>query len=158
MFFSIPLKHDIDHYCNKIDEHIREDFETKIPDYGADAFNPIGFHFKRKDNKVRGFYRSKYVKFTGGAGAFLSPSTHMHFIGKMTEDETGEKKLRVFVYPQLTQAFMLVISIIFVILFSRNIAETYLYVILFASLFLYSLVETVRLTSLINKEFKKFFN
>lgn len=157
MLFNIPLSKDTDHYYHKIDEHIREDFETKIPDYGADAFNPIGFHFKRKNNNIRGMYRSKYVKYSGGVGSFLSPSTHMHFIGKMYKDNKGENRLRVLLYPQLTQAFMLVVSLVFIILFSRNIAETYLYVVMFSVLFLYSFIETVRLVSLIKKEFKKFF-
>ena len=62
MFINIPLSHSVDYYCEKIDTHIKEDFETKIPDYGAEAFNPIGFHFKRRNNRISGIYRSKNAK------------------------------------------------------------------------------------------------
>ena len=88
MFFNVPLSKSFDHYCNKIDEHIKEDFETKIPDYGAEAFNPIGFHFKRRDTSVSGIYRSKNAKNSGNA--FISQSTHMHFFARMHTDKNGE--------------------------------------------------------------------
>ena len=155
MLFSIPLSKNADYYCERIDEHIREDFETKIPDYGADAFNPVGFHFKRKGNRISGIYRSKYAKQT--VGAFLSPSTHMHFRGEMSTEKNGEGRLRVFLYPQISQAFMLIVSLAFIIFFSRNISETYIYVVLFGVIFIYSVIETVKLVTLIKKEFKKFF-
>ncbi|MBQ2730061.1 MAG: hypothetical protein IJF69_04740 [Clostridia bacterium] len=155
MFFNIPLSREIDYYYEKIDEHIKEDFETKIPDYGADAFNPVGFHFKRKGNRISGIYRVKYARQT--VGSFLSPSTHMHFKGEMTEGRKGEGKLKVLLYPQLSQAFMLIVSLVFVIFFSRNIAEAYLCVVLFSVILIYSVIETVRIVALIKKEFKKFF-
>ena len=155
MFYSVPLSHDFDYYADKIDQHIKDDFETKIPDYGAEAFNPIGFHFKRKENKISGIYRSKNAKV--GGNAFVSQSTHMHFVGKMKTDKAGNNVLSFFLYPQLTQLFMLVISLVFIIALAPNIADTYIYVGLFAAILLYSAVETVRLTSLVKKEFSKFF-
>ena len=155
MFFVIPLSRDFDYYADKIDTHIKEDFETKIPDYGAEAFNPIGFHFKRRGNSVSGIYRSKHAKV--GGNAFVSQSTHMHFFGKMKEDKTGGRVLSVVLVPQMTQLFMLLISLAFIIAFSPNIADTYIYVGLFAAIFLYSLIETIRLSSLVKKQFSEFF-
>ena len=46
MLLNIPLSKNIDHYVEKIDEHIKEDFETKVPDFGADRFRHKGFEFK----------------------------------------------------------------------------------------------------------------
>ena len=155
MFYTIPLSHDFDYYCDKIDTHIKEDFETKIPDYGAEAFNPIGFHFKRNGNSISGIYRSKHAKV--GGNAFVSQSTHMHFFGKMKEDKAGNRCLSFMLVPQITQLFMLVISLAFIIALSPNISDTYIYVGLFAAILIYSVIETVSLSSLVKKEFLKFF-
>ena len=155
MFYKYPLSHDFDYYCEKIDNHIKEDFETKIPDYGAEAFNPIGFHFSRKGNSVKGIYRSKNAKV--GGNAFVSQSTHMHFSGKMTTDKDGGHVLRVVMWPQLTQLFMIVVSTAFIIALSPNIMDTYIYVGLFAAILIYSVYETVRLAARVKKEFLKFF-
>jgi len=156
MFFSIPLSHSSDYYCDKIDQHIKEDFETKIPDYGAEAFNPIGFHFERKENKIKGIYRSKYAK--NGGNAFLPQSTHMHFRASIAPDKNGELKLKVFMFPQFSQIFFLIVSLAFALLLVKNFVNTYIYVTLFAVMILFSLSETVKLTVLVNKEFKKFFD
>ena len=155
MFYKIPLSHDFDYYADKIDQHIKDDFETKIPDYGAEAFNPIGFHFKRRNNSISGIYRSKNAKV--GGNAFVSQSTHMHFVGKMKTDKNGNNVLSFFLYPQLTQLFMLVVSLVFIIALAPNIADTYIYVGLFAAILIYSAFETIRLTALVKKEFLKFF-
>ncbi|MBR6677047.1 MAG: hypothetical protein IKL24_06935 [Clostridia bacterium] len=155
MLFNIPLSKDAEHYCQKIDDHIKEDFETKIPDYGAEAFRPIGFHFKRRGNSVRGIYREKHAKV--GGNAFVSQSTHLHFAGRMVTDKNGTQRFRGFMYPQMTQLFMLVISAVFIVLFSMNIADTYLYVGLFAAIFIWAAADTVRLVSLVKKELFKFF-
>lgn len=154
-FIKIPLSHDTDYYCEKIDEHIKEDFETKIPDYGAEAFNPIGFHFKRKNNRISGIYRSKNAK--NAANAFISQSTHMHFAGKMKEDTKGNRVLSVFLYPQLSQIFILIVTLVFPLLLMKNFIDTYIYVLFFAVVFLYSLGETIKLSLLVKKEFMKFF-
>lgn len=155
MLLNIHLSKQIDHYIGKIDDHIKEDFETKVPDYGAEPFRPKGFHFKRSDRAVKGIYRMKYAKM--GGNAFLPASTHINFTGKLTEDSKGEGTFKVFLYPQLTQIFMMVVSLVFIIFFSRNIAETYIYVVLFAIIFLYSVIETVRYTAITVKELKSFF-
>lgn len=155
MLLNIPLSKHIDHYIEKIDEHIKEDFETKVPDYGAEPFRPKGFHFKRSDRAVKGIYRMKYAKM--GGNAFLPASTHINFTGKLSEDSKGEGRFKVFLYPQLTQIFMMVVSLIFIIFFSRNIAETYVYVVIFTIIFLYCLLETVRHTAITIRELKKFF-
>ncbi len=155
MLLNIPLSKHIDHYVEKIDDHIKEDFETKVPDYGAEPFRPKGFHFKRSDRSVKGIYRMKYAKM--GGNAFLPSSTHINFTGKLVEGSSGEGAFKVFLYPQLTQIFMMVVSLIFIIFFSRNIAETYVYVVIFAVIFLYSLIETVTYTATTIKELKSFF-
>lgn len=155
MLLNIPLSKNIDHYVEKIDEHIKEDFETKVPDYGAEPFRPKGFHFKRSGSAVKGIYRMKYAK--AGGNAFLPASTHINFTGKLSEDSKGEGCFKVFLYPQLTQIFMMVVSLVFIIFFSRNIAETYIYVVVFAVIFLYCLLETVRHTATTIKELKNFF-
>ena len=155
MLINIPLSHDTSYYCEKIDTHIKEDFETKIPDYGAEAFNPIGFHFKRKGNSISGIYRSKNAK--NAASAFVSQSTHMHFTGKMKEDKNGQLTLSLFLFPQLSQIFILAVTLIFPLLLMKNFMDTYVYVVFFAVVFLYSLAETVKLFSLVKKEFAKFF-
>lgn len=155
MFFNIPLSHDFDYYCDKIDTHIKEDFETKIPDYGAEAFNPIGFHFKRKGCSISGKYRSKNAKM--GGNAFISQSTHMHFSGKMVTDKKGEKRLRVFVWPQLSQIFFLVVTLLFPLLLAKNFIDTYIYVTLFMVMFLFALFETIKLYILVKKQFYEFF-
>lgn len=155
MIFSVPLSRGTDYYCKKIDDHIKEDFETKIPDYGAEAFYPIGFHFKRKGNAVSGIYRSKHAKV--GGNAFVAQSTHMHFKGRMTENKRGEKVFRYILFPQITQLFMLLLSLVFIILFSMNFAHTYVYVAFFAVVFLFSLIQTVRLSILVKRKFREFF-
>ncbi len=156
MFFNIPLSHGLDYYCNKVDTHIKEDFETAIPDYGAAPFNPIGFHFKRNGNSVNGFFRSKGPKTQGGPNMMFSPSTHMHFRGRLTTDKNGENVYKVFIYPQLSQIFMLILSFVFSIVFSVNIAKTYVYVAVFAVVFLWTLADVISLTSRVKKEFIKF--
>ena len=158
MIFNIPLKHDYDYYCDKVDTHIKEDFETAIPDYGAEPFNPLGFHFKRDGNNIRGFYRSKGPKSTGGPNMMVSPSTHMHFRGKLTTNKNGEKVYRVFVYPQLTQIFMFLLTFVFTIAFSMNFEKTYIYVGVFLVVFLWTLADTISLTGRVKKEFVKFMD
>lgn len=155
MIFNIPLSKDSEHYCQKIDEHIREDFETKIPDYGAEPFKPIGFHFKRKGSSVSGIYREKHAKV--GGNTFVSQSTHLHFAGRIVTDKRGTQRFCGFMYPQMTQLFMLVISVLFIALFAPNIADTYPYVGLFAVILIWTLADTVRLVSLVKSELLKFF-
>ena len=156
MIFNIPLKRDFDYYCEKVDTHIKEDFETAIPDYGAEPFNPIGFHFKRDGYNINGFFRSKGPKSTGGPNMMVSPSTHMHFRGKLTKDKKGENVYRVFIYPQLTQIFMLLLTFVFTIAFSMNFEKTYIYVGVFLVVFLWTLADTVSLTGRVKKEFIQF--
>jgi len=155
MFINLSLSHSIEHYCEKIDNHIKEDFETKIPDYGAEAFNPIGFHFKRRGERISGIYRSKNAKM--GGNAFVSQSTHMHFKGRLYTDKAGQNRLRVILWPQTSQIFFLLLTILFPILLAQNFADTYIYVIVFAVMFIYSLFETIKLFSLVKKEMKEFF-
>ena len=155
MILNLSLSKNIEYYIDKVDEHIKEDFETKVPDYGADPFRPKGFHFKRSGRTVKGIYRMKYAKM--GGNAFLPASTHINFSGKLSEGASGEGVFKVFLYPQLTQIFMMVVSLIFVFFFSRNIAETYIYVVIFATIFLYSIIETIRHTATTIKELKSFF-
>ena len=155
MFYTIPLSHDFDYYADKIDQHIKEDFETKVPDYGEEAFKPLGFHFNRKGNTVKGIYRSKYSKL--GVNALLPQSTHMNFVAKLSVNKKGENTLSVFWYPQLSQIFMILVSLAFPLLLVKNFMKAYIYVIFFTIMFLFSLGETIKLSVKMKKEFKEFF-
>jgi DNA-binding transcriptional ArsR family regulator len=116
-------------------------------------------HFVKRDgNNINGFYRSKGPKSTGGPNMMVSPSTHMHFRGKLTTNKNGEKVYRVFVYPQLTQIFMLLLTFVFSIAFSMNFEKTYIYVGVFLVVFLWTLADTISLTGRVKKEFVKFMD
>ena len=75
----------------------------------------------------------------------------------MKEDREGKSILSVFLYPQLSQVFILLVTLIFPLLLMKNFIDTYIYVLFFAVVFIYSLAETVKLSLLVKKEFIKFF-
>ncbi len=160
MIFRVPLSQNFDYYFGKVDKHIDEDFEYKLPDYGKRPFHPHGFHFKRKGKTVRGIYRSRYIK---GADSItlhsLFPSsTHMCFVGRMVTDKKGNNSLLVFVYPQLIQLFILIASFVLTAFLVKSFFKTHIYVIFFALVFIYTFIETVIFSIHVKEQFMSFFN
>jgi len=160
MIFRVPLSRDFDYYFGKVDKHINEDFEYKLPDYGKRPFRPRGFHFARKGNWITGIYRLRFLR---GAdkiieGSLFSSSTHMRYIARMKTDKNGQNTLWVFVYPQLVQSFLLVTSALISISLVKGFFKTYIFVIFFALMFIYTLIEIVKQSIYVKSEFVKFFN